>query len=242
MSSSEPHNLAPDQEPEKPRLHLEKIEAALIALLLVLIAAGNLIPRLLPQKTQFPLSVHHADGNTSLGLVDWHATPVPPKVIRHDLNKASRADLIDLPGIGPSLADSILAYRERHGPFRSLEDLDQVTGVGPRKLESVRQFLYVPENSVDLQASPTPENIPEVSSSSAPEQNQPETSRSSRLNLNTASMEQLMSLPGIGETYASQLLERRKQLGRFRNWNDVAIIPGVGPKRLENLQRYATIQ
>ena len=242
MGSFGSQDLAPDSEPEKPRFHPEKVEATLIVLLLVLIAAGNLIPRLLPQKTQFPLSVHHADGNTSLGLIDWHATPVPPKVVQHDLNKTTRADLIDLPGIGPSLADSILAYRERHGPFRSLDDLEQVTGVGPRKLESVRQFLFVSDSGLDPQTSPAPANSQVLSSTPDlhPDTSQP--ARPGRLNLNTASLEQLMALPGIGETYASQILERRRQLGSFRNWNEVAIIPGVGPKRLENLQRYATIR
>ncbi len=243
MDSIEPHDVAPDPEPEKLRFCLERIEAALIVLLLALIAAGNLIPRILPGRPNYPISVLHSESNSFLAPIDWTATPIPPTVIRHDLNTATRADLIELPGIGPSLADSILAYREQHGPFQRVEDLDLVTGVGPRKLESVRQFLSVTdvgESTPTISApAPTPLTmalvtpVPMVLKSA---------SMMGRLNLNTATLEQLVSLPGIGETYAKRILERRRQLGRFRTWADISSVPGVGPKRLENIQRYATIQ
>ena len=46
-----------------------------------------------------------------------------------------------LPGVGPSLASAIVEYRRQHGPFRSVDDLEQVPGVGPAKLAALRPHL-----------------------------------------------------------------------------------------------------
>ena len=48
---------------------------------------------------------------------------------RVDLNSAGTAELELLPGIGPAKAKAIIRYRERHGPFRALSDLTEVSGV-----------------------------------------------------------------------------------------------------------------
>jgi competence protein ComEA len=48
-----------------------------------------------------------------------------------DLNKATVADLDALPGIGPVLAQRIVDHRTAHGPFASVEQLDDVSGIGP---------------------------------------------------------------------------------------------------------------
>lgn len=69
------------------------------------------------------------------------ATPPQGKV---DLNAASPAALDALPGIGPARAASIVQYRARHGPFRSVEDLGRVPGMGPAALARVRDHLVVP--------------------------------------------------------------------------------------------------
>jgi competence protein ComEA len=48
-----------------------------------------------------------------------------------DLNTATVADLDALPGIGPVLAQRIVDHRTAHGPFRSVDQLDDVSGIGP---------------------------------------------------------------------------------------------------------------
>ena len=55
-----------------------------------------------------------------------------------ELNGAGRAELDCLPGIGPARADSILAFRQRRGGFRSVEELREVPGVSKRLFEGVR--------------------------------------------------------------------------------------------------------
>ena len=60
-----------------------------------------------------------------------------------DLNRASFAELLALPGVGPALAERILRHRWVHGPFRSVEDLENVPGIGPRLLEKLRDKITV---------------------------------------------------------------------------------------------------
>lgn len=62
--------------------------------------------------------------------------PTPPGTNgRVNLNTAGATDLQRLPGIGPALAERIIAYREAHGPFARLPDVTRVSGIGPRTLE-----------------------------------------------------------------------------------------------------------
>ncbi len=57
------------------------------------------------------------------------------------LNHASATDLEALPGVGPVLAERIVAYRESKGPFQEVEDLLQVSGIGEAKLASLRDLV-----------------------------------------------------------------------------------------------------
>ncbi len=66
------------------------------------------------------------------------ATGRPSRV---DVNRAGVAELDTLPGIGPSLERRIVDYRQAHGPFRRVEDLLRVPGIGPSKLEQLRPHV-----------------------------------------------------------------------------------------------------
>ena len=60
-----------------------------------------------------------------------------------DLNTAPSSELESLPGIGPSLANAIVVYREDNGPFDAVDDVDNVPGIGPKTLDSIRQLVTV---------------------------------------------------------------------------------------------------
>ncbi len=55
-----------------------------------------------------------------------------------DLNRAGPEELARLPGIGPTRAAAIVAWRGRHGPFRAVEELVGVPGIGPKTVEGLR--------------------------------------------------------------------------------------------------------
>lgn len=58
-----------------------------------------------------------------------------------NINTADREQLETLPGIGPSLAERIIEYRESNGSFSSIEELDSVEGIGPSKLETLQDLV-----------------------------------------------------------------------------------------------------
>lgn len=60
-----------------------------------------------------------------------------------NLNQATAADLEALPGIGPVLAERIVAWREAHGPFPSVDVLGEVSGIGDVLLENLRPLVHV---------------------------------------------------------------------------------------------------
>ncbi|MFP5429388.1 MAG: ComEA family DNA-binding protein [Gammaproteobacteria bacterium] len=68
----------------------------------------------------------------------------PSKEGKIDINAADAAALSrHLKGVGDKKAAAIVAYRDEHGPFRSLRDLEQVKGVGPVLLRKNRHLIYV---------------------------------------------------------------------------------------------------
>jgi competence protein ComEA len=60
-----------------------------------------------------------------------------------NINTATSPQLESLPGIGPVTAEKIISYREKHGNFSSKEDLMDVSGIGPKKFEQVRDLIDV---------------------------------------------------------------------------------------------------
>lgn len=78
-----------------------------------------------------------------------------------DLNSASPALLTHISGIGPKLAERIVAYRDEHGVFRKREDLRKVSGLGPKSFEQCAGFLRIRNGDQPLDASAIhPESYP----------------------------------------------------------------------------------
>jgi comEA protein len=65
----------------------------------------------------------------------------PPKPV--NLNAATSAELQQVPGIGPATADKILQMRKTYGPFKTVDDLLAVRGIGKKRLDKMRKYLSV---------------------------------------------------------------------------------------------------
>ena len=60
-----------------------------------------------------------------------------------NLNAVTSNQLETLPGIGPALAERILSYRKNHGLFRNIEDIMNVSGIGEKRFESIKEYITV---------------------------------------------------------------------------------------------------
>ena len=60
-----------------------------------------------------------------------------------NINTAAATELESLPGIGPVLAGGIVKYRQEHGPFEKVDDLAEVSGIGPKRLAAIRSRCVI---------------------------------------------------------------------------------------------------
>lgn len=77
-----------------------------------------------------------------------------------NLNSASEAELVALKGIGPAKAKAIIEHREKNGPFKSVDDLRLVRGIGDKLLEQLRPELSVGPAGDARGAAPDPKAPP----------------------------------------------------------------------------------
>ncbi len=94
-------------------------------------------------------STHDTDGVWVRSSAEVQETPrrtgkvVPLTSL--NINRASREELMQLPGVGPVLADRIVAEREKR-PFRRVDDLTRVSGIGVKTLSRLRPYVHVEDD------------------------------------------------------------------------------------------------
>ena len=130
-----------------------------------------------------------------------------------DVDRASAEELTRLPRVGPALARRIVEDRERRGPFGTLAALARVSGIGPSVLGAVKRHAVFSGRASDAR---TPRRAP--------------------IDLNSASVGELETLPGIGRVKAGAIVEDRTRHGRYRSLEDLLRVPGIGPATLERLR------
>lgn len=86
-------------------------------------------------------------GGVTGRAIDVDRAPAVPVSFVVNVNEADWPELSVLPGIGPVLAQRIIASREQDGPFRSIDDLRRVRGIGPITLERLRPHIAVSSSS-----------------------------------------------------------------------------------------------
>lgn len=84
---------------------------------------------------------HRAAEDSAAGIADIEEV-ASAGLEKIDINLASALELESLPGIGPKLAAAIVAYREIH-PFKHVDDLAEIDGIGPSRLDAIRDLVTV---------------------------------------------------------------------------------------------------
>ena len=97
--------------------------------------------------------------------LQWHHGTSFTKFFRVDVNQATWVEWIQLKGIGETMAHRIVADREYHGPFESIDDLLRVDGIGPVTLNGIRPWLTVSSGDSAIHSPGDMEHMQEFSSS-----------------------------------------------------------------------------
>lgn len=110
--------------------------------------------------------------------------------------------------------------------------------------DSTQQFDYTRQDSLYAEAARKHAQLATTSVDSAKpaEALSHKTPRTAVVNINTAGKTQLMSLPGVGETYAERIIEYRNANGRFNSVEELLKVKGIGTKKLEKIRPLARVQ
>ena len=157
---------------------------------------------------------------------------------RIDPNTASAEELDRLPGVGPATAERIVRERTEGGPFATVADLTRVSGIGPRSLERLWPHLRLVAGARLRSVSGAGLRSAGVRSGTVRQPSAPAPSPASPgavLDLNRATVEELLALPGVGPVIAERIVALRASRGRFADVAELEEVQGVGSKSLERI-------
>ena len=157
-----------------------------------------------------------------------------------DLNRADPEEIAGLPGFGMSLAKRIAEDRTVRGPFRGLDDLDRVPGIGPALLARARQGLVWRCPGVAL--APSGEQCKSRRVLFGAYAARIPVSPEGPVDLNSASGADLGALPGIGTARARAILAYRRSHGSFAAVSDLERVPGFSRSLVARLGRYLSVR
>jgi competence protein ComEA len=154
-----------------------------------------------------------------------------------DLNRADKAELLQLPQVGEKRADEIIAARDRAGSFKSKDDLRSAKGFGPARQQALAPYVRTDPEEQFVRGTPPEQSKPATDS-------KPPLSRTSKkdaiiepIDVNHADAAELQKLPGVGPVMASRIITEREK-SPFHNADDLRRVSGIGPKTLEKLRPY----
>jgi competence ComEA-like helix-hairpin-helix protein len=246
---------------------MSRHERHALALLLGLGLAGHAVRLVLGQSGRAPGSVTVLSTLPGDALAAHSARsarlarPLGPGE-RVDLNHAPAEEIARLPRVGMALAKRIVRARSESGGFQSMLELDRVPGVGPTLLASFDSLATLgdtnrvrrkrpasgePRPAIAASPPPAPALGPILRARDLPAASRVEAStlgapRSARppLDLNSATAEQLIELPGIGPARARAILAYRESHGPFASVAELEKVPGVSSRLVRQLAPQVT--
>ncbi|XP_053570387.1 endonuclease/exonuclease/phosphatase family domain-containing protein 1 [Bombina bombina] len=155
---------------------------------------------------------------------------------RLNINTATEEELMTLPGVTRQVAQNIVEYREYIGGFKKVEDLALVSGVGAAKLEQVKFEICVSSKSSSAQHSPNSLR------KDVDHAHHGQHLSAARVNLNTATTAQLMSLRGVTEEMAQGIIQYRSQNGPLKSVEDLVKVDSISPSFLDKVRHQVYVQ
>ncbi len=177
-----------------------------------------------------------------------------------DVNSADLQTLETLPGIGPSLAQKIVDGR----PYKKLADLQKVNGLSKSKVNAFKKDITFGPVATAAKPKPTQsektakaatsgEESTVATQKSAAKSSETETltptghasgklAAGEKIDINTASAEELARLPGIGPTKSQAIVDYRNQNGEFKSPEDIMKVKGIKTGEYSKLKDYIKLQ
>ena len=168
------------------------------------------------------------DGNASAAYYSTNQSDVvstlhTPELHDFDPNIIAIHDWVNM-GFSQKQAESIVNYRERFGPFKRKEDLKRVYVVSEKKYAEIEPYIKISNQENN------DHNIPD----------KPIVVQNKVIELNTATLEELMSLRGIGEGYGNRIINYSNKIGGFVEFNQIETLSISDDAKLA-LKEYAII-
>lgn len=143
---------------------------------------------------------------------------------RLNINTATEEELMTLPGVNRTVAQNIVEYRDCIGGFKKVEDLALVSGIGATKLEAIKLEICVSSRTSSSQHSPSSlrKDLDHQSCTG--------------VNINTATAAQLMSIRGITEKIARNIVVYRAEHGPFKSIEDLVRVNHINSSLLDKVR------
>jgi competence protein ComEA len=158
-----------------------------------------------------------------------------------DINEATAPELDLIPNVGEATARAIVAYRKAHGPFESAADLEKVPALGIKKAHEIASYVTFGEepkketNQDDAVSLDAPRGKREApSSEKLTESDRP-------IDINGATMADLMRIPGVGEVTAQRIIDCRTKNGPLKSIADLEKVDGIGEKKAKKIGAYTNL-
>jgi competence ComEA-like helix-hairpin-helix protein len=158
------------------------------------------------------------------------------RAYRVDLNKANRAELQQLPGVGEQMASRIEERRRNKGPFRKVEEVTDVRGIGPATRDRFQDWVAVDAEDLgeeDVSASPTGASARRTNSHK-------KLAPATPIDINRASFQDLQRLDGIGPALAQRIIDERTHKA-FEKVEDICRVSGIKEGILKKVRPYIMV-